>query len=150
MSSRVSVIYTRANNNPMTAGPQEFLFSDGLLGFSGLRRYKLDRFDSGDGNESPFFILRSLEAEVSFPLIHPNWLPFDYELTLDESTLRTLQADSAKQLDVFLIVTLRERLEDITVNLQGPLVFNLASLRGVQLVVEHFPVRQPLLKPSPV
>ena len=47
-----------------------------------------------------------------------------------------------------LIVTVRDRVEDITVNLQGPLIINSISLRGTQLVVEEYPVRYPLLRPT--
>jgi flagellar assembly factor FliW len=59
--------------------------------------------------------------------------------------LDLLSAASAEQLSALLIVTLRERIEDITVNLQGPLIINPASSLGLQLVVEHYPVRYPLL-----
>jgi FliW protein len=44
--------------------------------------------------------------------------------------------------------TVRDRVEDITVNLQGPLIINSISLRGTQLVVEEYPVRYPLLRPT--
>lgn len=148
VNSNPSAFHKRANGIPVKAPLEEIYFGDGLLGFSACRRYKLERFEPGDGSDSPFFILRSLEGELFFPLIHPNWLPFDYELNLDESTIRALHADSPDQLEVFLIVTLRDRMEDITVNLQGPLVVNFNSFQGVQLVVEHLPVRQPLLKRS--
>jgi flagellar assembly factor FliW len=42
----------------------------------------------------------------------------------------------------------RERLEEITVNLQGPLLVNPVSLLGRQLVLEEYPVRYPLIQPE--
>jgi len=48
-----------------------------------------------------------------------------------------------------LIVTLRETLEEITVNLQGPLIVNPIAALGAQLVLEDQPLRHPLLKPGP-
>jgi flagellar assembly factor FliW len=49
-----------------------------------------------------------------------------------------------------LIVTVRERLEEITVNLQGPLVLNPSSSKGLQLVVEEYPLRHPLVAAASV
>jgi flagellar assembly factor FliW len=40
----------------------------------------------------------------------------------------------------------RKRLEDITVNLQGPLIVNSASLIGIQFVIEEYPVRYALIQ----
>ncbi len=45
-----------------------------------------------------------------------------------------------------LIVTVRERAEETIVNLQGPLIINRVSLIGMQLVVEKYPSRHPLLR----
>jgi RNA polymerase sigma factor FliA len=43
-------------------------------------------------------------------------------------------------------VTVRKRVEDITVNLQGPLIVNSASLIGIQFVIEEYPVRYALIQ----
>jgi flagellar assembly factor FliW len=40
----------------------------------------------------------------------------------------------------------RDRVEDITVNLQGPLIINSVSSMAMQLVIEDYPVRHPLLQ----
>jgi flagellar assembly factor FliW len=44
-----------------------------------------------------------------------------------------------------LIVTVRDSLEATTVNLQGPLVVNPIALRGIQMVIENYPLRHSLL-----
>jgi flagellar assembly factor FliW len=72
----------------------------------------------------------------------------DYNLP-DFPDLRLgLQARSAADLAILLIVTVRDRVEDTTVNLQGPLVISTQSLLGMQVVVEEYPLRYPLLKPG--
>jgi len=53
---------------------KEVFFPEGLLGFADCRRYKFRRFDPGGGNSSPFIILESTEHELSFSLIHPDFV----------------------------------------------------------------------------
>jgi flagellar assembly factor FliW len=125
---------------------KELYFPEGLLGFPNCQRYKFTRFDPGDGSDSPFFILESTEHNLSFTLIHPDFVAPDYELPVSPELLISLIARSERDLVPMLIVTVRDRVEDITVNLQGPLIINSISLRGTQLIVEEYPVRHPLLR----
>jgi flagellar assembly factor FliW len=127
---------------------QELLFPLGILGFPAARRFRLQPFRPDDGSESPFFTLNCLEQDLSFPLIAPSSIGLEYQIPLGDTVRDSLRAASAEQLSSLLIVTLRERVEDITVNLQGPLVINTASLLGLQIVVESYPLRHPLLRPT--
>jgi flagellar assembly factor FliW len=130
------------------SGEQEVRFPEGLLGLPSLRHFVLNRYRPADGSDSPFLLLQSKEEEVSFPLIEPRRIVPAYHLSLPPEVLSHLGATSPHELVVLTIVTLRERLEDITVNLQGPLLLNFASRLGLQLVVERYPVRHPLLRIS--
>jgi flagellar assembly factor FliW len=127
---------------------REFFFPAGVLGFANCRRYRLDRFSPADGSESPFFILRSVDQSPEFPLIHPSSLSLDFQFHTSAEVLAALEASSPDPLVPMLIVTVRDRLEEITVNLQGPLVLNPSSSRGLQLVVEDYPLRHPLIGPA--
>jgi flagellar assembly factor FliW len=127
---------------------REFFFPAGVLGFGNCRRYRLDRFCPADGSESPFFILRSVDQSPEFPLIHPSSLSLDYRFHTSPEVLAALEATSPDRLVPMLIVTVRDRLEEITVNLQGPLVLNPNSFKGLQLVVEDYPLRHPLIGPT--
>lgn len=124
---------------------KEFFFPEGLLGFPAHRHYALARFQPEDGNESPFFMLKAVNHDLAFPLIHPDSIPLDYHVPIIPEMLRALDAKSAHDLVPLLIVTVRDRLEDITVNLQGPLIIHPAAALGLQLVVEDYPVRHPLI-----
>jgi len=128
---------------------KEISFPEGLLGFPDDRRYRLSHFNNGDENESPFFILQSVDRELSFPLIHPDLVMLDYRVPVSPEILAGLKAEHESLLVPFLIVTVRERVEEITVNLQGPLLINPVSLLGRQLVLEEYPVRYSLIQPEP-
>lgn len=127
---------------------QRLFFPVGILGFPESRRYRLEKYRPEDGSESPFLTLKCLDQDLSFALIYPRSLGLDYRVPVNDEMLDALSATSAEQLSALLIVTLRERIEDISVNLQGPLVINPASSIGLQLVVEHYPLRYPLIQRS--
>jgi flagellar assembly factor FliW len=125
---------------------KELFFPEGLLGFPDDRRYRLTRFAAGSDGESPFLILKSLDHDLSFPLIHPDFVTPNYCVPVAPETMASLNATGEADLVPFLIVTVRERVEDITVNLQGPLIINSVSLIGKQLVLEEYPLRYALVQ----
>ena len=90
-------------------------------------------------------MLRAVDQNLSFPLIHPSSIALDYRFPVTPELLTGLRANSADELVSLLIVTVRDRIEEITVNLQGPLIINPASSLGLQLVIEQYAVRHPLL-----
>jgi flagellar assembly factor FliW len=125
---------------------REFYFPAGILGFPTCRRYKLERFQPADGSESPFLILAALDQELCFPVIHPESMKLDYRVPVSAELLAALGAKSQDELVPLLIVTVRDRVEAITVNLQGPVMLNPHSSLGTQLIMENYPLRHPLLK----
>jgi len=128
---------------------QQLFFPVGVLGFPESRRYRLEQYRPEDGSESPFLTLKCLDDDLTFALIYPRSLGLDYRVPVSDHVLDALSAGSAELLSSLLIVTLRERIEDTTVNLQGPLVINPASSLGLQIVVEHYPLRYPMIQRSP-
>ena len=124
---------------------KEIYFPEGLLGFPDEHRFRLSRFHPRNGSQSPFFVLDSVSGALSFPLIHPDLLSEKFELPVLPELLDCLQAaNGADQLVPLLIVTMRDSVDAVTVNLQGPLVINPISLRGAQMVIENYPLCQSL------
>jgi len=146
MTSHRSVAEVTATFDHSTLPARELYFAAGLLGFPTCRRYRLERLNLGDGGPSPFLLLNSLDEELSFPLIHPDWIGLEYRYPVNTDLLTALRAESDKELTVLLIVTVRDRLEDVTLNLQGPLIVNRTSSLGLQMVLEDYPLRYPLFK----
>jgi flagellar assembly factor FliW len=70
----------------------------------------------------------------------------EYKFPVTSELLAALDAKSPDELVALLIVTVRDQLEEITVNLQGPVIINPSSSLALQLVIERYPVRHPLLK----
>lgn len=136
------------NNGPVAVAElvgQEIVFPLGLLGFLDCRRFNLSRLEVGGDSDSPFFVLNSLDQELSFLVIHPDLVTAKYTVPSFPELLIQLDAKSESELVALLIVTVRDRIEDITVNLQGPLLISALSHRAMQLVLEEYPLRQPLV-----
>jgi len=127
------------------AQEREFFFPEGLLGFSSHQYFVLSPYQPPDGSASPFFLLQAKDDDLCFPLISPDLLVADYSLALFPELPAKLGAGSTADLTLFAIVTLRERVEEITANLQGPVVLNPAAGLGAQVIIERYPLRHPLV-----
>jgi flagellar assembly factor FliW len=118
-------------------------FSDGLLGFPTCRSWALLR-----GTKDGTAWLQSAEhATLVFLLVDP-FVFFDgYSAELSPGELHRLKASDSSEIAVFAIVTLPGAGTDTcTANLQGPVVLNLVSRRGVQVVFGEGPfgIRAPI------
>lgn len=118
-------------------------FNEGLLGFPECRTWVLLT-----GSKQGTAWLQSADhSALVFFLVDP-FVFFDgYAAELSEGELRRLRAKDAGEIAVFAIVTLPLPGDDTcAVNLQGPVVLNLAMRRGVQVVLGEgpFSVRAPI------
>lgn len=123
---------------------RDVVFPDGLLGLSHCQRFVLSAYKPEDGSTSPFFLLQCRDEDLSFPLIDPRLFLADYSFTVAPEVLAYLEATAVTELATLAIVTVRDQMENITMNLQGPLVMNFNAGVGLQFILEHFPVRYPL------
>ncbi len=107
-------------------------FPSGLLGFSNQRHFVLIEDEMG----SPFQWLQSLDAqELAFLTISPEIAVSEFNLELTKDQLKKLDTEQVADLTVKVIVTMAKQLEDVTINLQGPILLNLEKQLGLQLVV---------------
>lgn len=121
---------------------QVYQFPDDLYGFPGASLFALL-----PGERAGFFWLQSLEFKaLTFLLIDPFLFVEGYSVDVGAEELGTLACEDPSQVLVLSILTLpREQGHDATVNLQGPIVFNLAERLGKQVVLESpFGIRHPI------
>ncbi len=105
-------------------------FPAGLLGFSSFKTYALLQPDK----KGAFFWLQSVEApELAFVVTDPSlWLK-DYQVPIRREQMEELSLDKIQAGQVFVIVNKYD--QALTANLQGPLVVNVSTRRGLQLVL---------------
>ncbi len=104
----------------------------GLYGFEGLHEFVLM-----DARQRPFYWLQSIEVrEVAFVLIDPKVLRPDYNADLDPMDMESLglnDTDDERYLE-FAIVTIPDDRQDMTANLQGPILINRESRQARQCI----------------
>ena len=104
----------------------------GLIGFSEDRRFVIRE----DEAAKPFLWLQSVDNDaLAFVMIEPHFSFSSYELELTKETLKKLKAEKTEDLSVFVLVTMAKSMEDVTVNLQGPLLFNPEKKLGLQFII---------------
>jgi flagellar assembly factor FliW len=115
---------------------------EGLVGFRSFTQYVL----LPDPVTRGLSWLQSATApELAFGLVAPPLALSDYRVELRPGDRAALEMDDERDALVYVILNRGEG-GGLTVNLQGPLVFNLSSRLGRQLVLtsSRFAVRYPL------
>ena len=111
---------------------QIITFPTGLLGFSGERHFVIREDEVG----SPFRWLQAIDTpELAFVMIEPQFAVEEYELELSTDHLKKLESEKLDELTVYVLVTMAKNLTDVTINLQGPLLFNLNKKLGLQFII---------------
>jgi flagellar assembly factor FliW len=120
-----------------------FDFPWGLPGFSHLRHFLALSLD-----DQPHFVwLQSTEdPSVALPAADP-WRVFpDYEPKLPPYAIESLGVQSSEDFTVLGIVVVTKDAEEMTINLMAPVVVNLKTRVGRQVMLENsgYSVRTPL------
>lgn len=111
-------------------------FRRGLLGFESLTRFVHLETEE----EAPFGWLQSLDDPgITFVVANPALFFADYRIEVDPRELGEVKPGPNDRLMILGICTLSEQLEDVSMNLQGPLIINTATRRGKQVVLTRSP-----------
>ena len=119
---------------------------EGLVGFRNLTRF----VQLPDLKVAGLSWLQSLDApDIAFGLVPPPLAVSDYSVELRPGDRAALELDDERSALVFVILNRGEA--GLTVNLQGPLVFNMAKRLGRQLVLtsSRYAVKYPVNGATP-
>lgn len=119
-------------------------FPQGVPGFENLRKFAVVSLEES----APLCWLVSLEDDaVSLPLIDPWIILEDYEVELSENELKLLKVEDPGDLVVWTVVTIPVgKPNESTVNLKAPIVINLRSGIGAQIILEKYELRHSICK----
>jgi len=141
------VIETREFGEVVIEDEEIITFPKGLPGFADAKDFVLLPLEE----DSPFLVLQSVEKEeLAFITLEPVSFLKDYEFEISEATQELLKLESEEDVGVLVIVTLKEKLKDMTVNLAAPIVVNVRENLARQVILDQevYPLRHPL-KPAP-
>ncbi|MCR4422103.1 MAG: flagellar assembly protein FliW [Spirochaetales bacterium] len=112
---------------------QKLYFDDGIFGFEHIKEYYLI-----DANLAPFMLLQSLEDEaIGFIVCDPFLFFSDYEFDLSDEAKNLLELEKSTDLLVLVIVTLSDKIEEVSANLVGPIVINIKTHKAMQYIINN-------------
>lgn len=119
-------------------------FDKGLIGLPNLKKFAL--ITDLEAKDSKIQWLQSLdEPSMTLPVINPYEILDEYNPVVEDELLNSL--GEFKEEDLMLMVTIRvpEDITQMSINLKGPIVINVETKKGCQIIVEddmqvRFPV----------
>lgn len=134
---------TRLFGDINIADEKLIILEKGMIGFPNLTHFALI-FDEEKGiDRSNIMWLQSMnEPEIVFPVMLPTKVKDDYNPTVSDEILDSLGNLTHENTFILVTVTVPKKIEDFSVNLKAPVIINVETNKGVQIIVEDdFPVK---------
>ena len=108
------------------------LFEEGLLGFGDYHRYVI--LNASEQN-SPFRWLQCLDdGNLAFVIIEPLNFMFEYDIEVSDSDQEFIGLTRGEDAILYAIVSIPANPQNMTANLQGPLLINVVNRKGRQII----------------
>ncbi|BHH83742.1 flagellar assembly protein FliW [Desulforhopalus sp. 52FAK] len=110
------------------------------LGIPGFEKYTTYVVYHKEENGLGAYWLESCDDDsITFTLVEPEQYGLSYELELSDEEFATLEADSATDLGIFMVLSKKKDQqtggESINANIRGPIVINPKKRIGIQKVI---------------
>ena len=107
-------------------------FPEGILGFGDRKEFVLVQ----EAAYAPFLWLQSADdPHLSFVVVDPLTFVPDYKVEVKPAEVKSLDLEDIEKARVLVIVVVRDDPDQITANLQGPLIVNPEKGVGKQIVL---------------
>ena len=117
-------------------------FPEGIIGFPDCMNFTLI-FDEEKEQKKSICWLQSLdEQNFALPVLDPLLVKEDYNPTVAEEVIQNIGNLAPENTLVLVTVTVPEKIENMSVNLQAPLVINVDTRKAYQVIVsQEYPVK---------
>lgn len=110
-------------------------FEEGIFGFEDSKKFVIIYDNEAEG--SPFCWLQSIEEEqVCLPLIDPVAYFPDYNPEIAGELVGKIGELKIEDINLFTVVVVPEDIQKMTTNLRAPILVNIKTKKGIQVVVE--------------
>lgn len=115
-------------------------FEHGLYGFEEEKEFL---YVESDDEQLQFNWLQSIKTpELTFIVTVPHLFVADYEFDIDQQVTEQLNIEKVDQLTIMSIVNIGEEVERTTINIKAPLLVNVATKEGKQIILkEDYPFK---------
>jgi flagellar assembly factor FliW len=137
----MEIVTKRFGNIP--ANEEHFIrFKDGMIGMSVLKQYILV-----ESSAYPLILwLQSCQDPgIAFPVVEPAFFKRDYKVQMTDADRACLKYEEGDRIKFFVVMTIPDNMEDMTVNLKAPVAINLDKGTATQVIQQdkELQVRQP-------
>ncbi|NOY60359.1 MAG: flagellar assembly protein FliW [Calditrichaeota bacterium] len=119
------------------------LFPEGLIGFENNRKFIIK---TKDGFEPFHWLLCLDEPDLLFPVIDPFLIMKDYRPRPSGSELQSVGIENSRDARFLAVVTVGQTVDQVSVNLRGPIVINKSRNLGKQIILmeSQYLVKHPI------
>ncbi len=110
------------------------LFPHGIPGFEEMKKFALINHEEN----SPFHFLQAAEEEeLVFVVVEPLAFFPQYKVMLSKQDLADINIEKVEDALILLIVTIPQNPQQMTANLQAPLIINTKENLAKQIILDH-------------
>ena len=119
------------------------LLEKGMIGFPELTHFALIFDEAKKEKEFKIMWFQSMDdGSIAFPVVDPICVIDDYNPSVNDELLAPLGAITAENTYLLVTVTVPKQVEDFSVNLKAPIVINMDTNKGAQVITEDdYPVK---------
>ncbi len=110
------------------------VMDDGIYGFEEYKKFIPLPLE--ENNHDSLCLYSIDNVDVSFFIMNPFVLDDTYEPVLSEDDYQKLGTDNEENLSYFVICSLRDSIENSSVNMKCPIVVNTKTRKGIQTVLD--------------
>ena len=111
-------------------------FTTGMMGFEDYKKYTLIS-DAENENGSIMWLQSLEEPELAFPVIDPVKIMPEYSPSVSDELLEPLGEADDEDFYILSVITVPSDLTKMTANLKAPVIINLKSMKGCQVIVNN-------------
>lgn len=121
-------------------------FDKGIIGFEDWKKYTLV-YDAEKEEDVSIIWLQAIdEPTLALPIMRPELVYENYDPIVEDEIIKTLGDIKDADLLVACALTVPEDLTKMTINLKAPIIINIDTMKGVQLIADNaeYLVRYPI------
>lgn len=122
-------------------------FEKGIIGFEDWKKYTLVYDAEKEEDVSIVWLQAVDEPTLALPIMKPELVYETYDPIVEDEIINSLGENiKDAELMVFCALTVPQDLTKMTINLKAPIIINVDTMRGVQLIADNsdYQVRYPI------
>lgn len=115
---------------------------NGMIGLPEMQRFALIFDEEKEGQGRIKWFQSMDDPHTAFPVLDPTVIREDYTPTVNDELLQPLGELTPENTFILTTVTVPKNIEEMSINLKAPIIINMDTCKGAQIIVEDdFPVK---------